>query len=98
MEIKEIRKLSSDKVRMLCIKKNWYTCGTNEDYAKMLAATDKEDITANDIYDIAIDIINHSNLKDYAKSCGMSINSNDFIECIMYEIGELVRTFYEIQN
>ena len=89
-KIKEIKKLSFESLRALCIKNNYYTMGTNEEYSKMLAVTYKENITNKDIYNTAIDIINHSDLTDRAKSYGMSITSNEFIECIMYEIAEKI--------
>ena len=36
MIVTEIRKIRSDDLRQLCIEKNWYTLGNNEEYAEML--------------------------------------------------------------
>lgn len=59
--MKETRKLSQDNLRNLCIEKNWYTKGSNKEYDNMLELTNKENITTNDIVEIAIDIKEHSN-------------------------------------
>lgn len=32
MNYKEVRKIRAGKLRNLCIEKNWYTRGTNEEY------------------------------------------------------------------
>ena len=98
MKIKTEQRISFSKLRNLCIKKNWYTCGTVTQYSKMLEVTDKENVTSEDIYNTAIDIIEHSNLEEYAKSCGMATDSSEFIECIMYEIGCLIDTFYTVEE
>lgn len=57
---KVVRRLSSDALRALCIEKAWYTNGNNEEYSNMLAKTKKEDITSDDIVEIATDICEHS--------------------------------------
>lgn len=49
--IKEVRRISADKLRALCIKENWYTRGDNEDYEHLLfdLAGRKENITTDDV-------------------------------------------------
>lgn len=61
---KEVRRISPDKLRALCIKENWYTRGDNEEYEHLLLdlAGHKENITTDDVCEIAQDIINHSDL------------------------------------
>ena len=52
-----------DKVRNVCIEKDWYTCGTCEQYARMLRAADLvqgEDL--KHIESIARDIYSHSDI------------------------------------
>jgi len=59
--MKEIRKLAAMDLRVLCIEKNWYTKGNNEEYGYLLfTLTDKESITTEDIVTIAKDIKEHS--------------------------------------
>lgn len=69
---KVVRKLSSDALRALCIERAWYTRGDNEAYSNMLAMANKEDITSDDIVEIASDIIEHSSnlsIDDFTNVC-----------------------------
>lgn len=61
---KEIRKISAASLRNLCIEKNWYTKGDSDDYRHLLLvrADYKENITTEDIEEIARDIIEHSDI------------------------------------
>ena len=46
----ETRKLSSGNLMELCIKKGWFTCGTNENYKRILSYADSIwDISTSDI-------------------------------------------------
>lgn len=60
---KEVRKIREDDLRNLCIAKRWYTRGDNTAYNHLLndLAGDKENITTDDIVEIALDIMEHSN-------------------------------------
>lgn len=57
---KEIRKLSADALRSLCIRNNWYTMGDNKEYEYLLSMCDNENITTDNIVEIATDIMEHS--------------------------------------
>ena len=61
---KEIRRISASALRALCIENDWYTQGDNDEYGHLLLdlAQHKENITTDDIIEIASDIIEHSNL------------------------------------
>lgn len=56
--------ISAKDVRQICIDYSWYTCGTNEDYKKMLNYCNSTQNNVGDmtdfIYTIAKDILNHS--------------------------------------
>lgn len=67
---KVIRKLTMQALRQLCIDRDWYTDGDNEEYSNMLFMTKKEDITSDVIVEIATDIIEHSS----------NLTFDDFIE------------------
>lgn len=61
----EIRHLSSDKLRALCIREKWYTYGTNEEYCGLFAHLhdedgDLENMTTEKLAEIAADIMEHS--------------------------------------
>lgn len=57
---KEVRRLYSGALRGLCIAKNWYTKGNCDEYMNLLNMCDKENITTDDIVEIATDIMSHS--------------------------------------
>lgn len=57
----EKRKLSKDDLRNLCVKNDWYTAGTADEYIQLLNRCEKENLTTNDIVGIAADIREHSN-------------------------------------
>lgn len=63
-KIVETRKIFWNDLRNLCIRNNWYTCGTVKEYQKMLNICDKDNITTNDIVKIAQDIMDHSSKND----------------------------------
>lgn len=63
MNYKEVRKIRAVKLRSLCIEKNWYTRGTNEEYGHLLyAIAGKDNLTTDDIVSIVKDIMLHSEL------------------------------------
>lgn len=71
---KVIRKLTMQALRQLCIDRDWYTDGDNEEYSNMLFMTKKEDITSDVIVEIATDIIEHSSnltLDDFMEVCDL---------------------------
>lgn len=70
MKYKEIRTLSEDDLRSLCIRRGWYTNGTSEQYARLFdRLRDKKgyhvNMTADKLAEIAADIMEHSDLRDY---------------------------------
>ncbi len=61
---KEIRKLLADDLRLLCIQEEWYLYGNNDEYNHLLYLTQKNHLTADDIAEIVLDIMAHSELND----------------------------------
>ena len=63
-QYKEIRTITVDRLRNLCIKNNWYTAGDCEDYDHLLLdlASNKDNLTTDDILAIAQDIMDHSDM------------------------------------
>lgn len=49
-----------DKVRALCIKENYYTCGDNKAYENMLFTLCENTETVDNVMKIAADIAEHS--------------------------------------
>jgi hypothetical protein len=87
----EIRKLSAERVRTLCICKNWYTRGTGEQYTALLEKIQniedsEQSITTDRLGEIAEDILQHSNT-DYT------------VEDIMWELNRAANTtFYIVRD
>lgn len=77
---KEIRTISIEELRRLCIEMGWYTRGSDISYYAMLsAAAVKDNLTTADIIDIALDIAQHSDLGDVEPE-------TDILASIAYEI------------
>ena len=73
-------RLSTNAVRALCVNKQYYTNGTNENYNKMFAMVDDVDGAPANAYgfnrvaDIARDIINHSNTARLCSEYGATVD------------------------
>lgn len=82
---KEIRRISAHDLRDLCIKEDWYTCGDNDEYGHLLLdlAGHKENITTDDIVEIASDIIEHSSLSVSELEDVASKVANIAVTCIV---------------
>lgn len=70
--MKEIRKIDSMKVRAMCIRDKYYTCGTNKEYNHLLndLCDRNKNITLEDIEEIAADILIHSVWEEKTESYG----------------------------
>lgn len=81
---KEIRQINADSLRRLCISKCWYTGGDNAAYNHLLhdLAADKENITTEDIVEIAQDIMEHS-------------NTDQELTSICFDVARIADTFFE---
>ena len=79
----ESRQLFPEDLRQLCIKNNWYTNGTQEEYGLLLYSLTVGDMTTAKIGIIAEDIKKHSNTEEEVTS-------------IMFDIARICRTFFDI--
>lgn len=57
---KEIRTISLYNIKNMCVDMAWYNKGTNADYNKFLSYSNKENITSNDIIEMAINVYEHT--------------------------------------
>lgn len=62
MVIKETRLMSKLRLRQLCIDRDWFTRGTNDEYARLfeMAGDYNANIGAYTLHDMAIWIMDHS--------------------------------------
>ena len=80
MYLQEIRRIDTDKVRAMCIRNNYYTSGTNEDYCKMFRMC----CSSFGILAIASDIFEHSNKERLMQESGCS--KKEVLENICFEL------------
>ena len=80
----EIRKIDAESLRKLCVARRWYTRGDNAAYNHLLNDLEegKENITTDDIVEIALDIIKHSNT-------GQELTS------ICFDVARIAVSFFE---
>ena len=88
--IVEKRTLSMYRLRSLCVTNEWYTCGTNEEYANLLSSVHDDnfepvEMTTQKLAEIAADIMRHSNMPADYDLC-----------CVMYELAKVCETCFEI--
>lgn len=80
MKIKEFRLLTPFKLRNLCIKNNWYTRGTNDEYNHLLRELThdgREHMTTEDIEAVALDIMGHSYIDEEQDVCSIMWSVNE---------------------
>lgn len=91
---RERRTISADKIIGICIRQEWYTMGTNEEYEQMLStASGKENLMTDDIVEIATDILEHSDSERIMSSYGMDYD--DVLKSVMFEIANAATVFVE---
>lgn len=83
MKITEHRLWSKMNIKKVCVANELYTCGTNEEYSRMLEQANGLEPTTENIYTIAKDINEHS--VDQTVSNIMSLLINQAVR-IVYEI------------
>ena len=81
---REVKKISADKIRGLCIAKNWYTNGTEEEYNELLQyGFSNMDITTDELVEMA------TLIKEYS-------DTDCEITSIMYELNaECCYSYFE---
>lgn len=91
--IVEAKVLRTDDLRNVCIKNNWYTCGSCEDYENLLFNLVDEFNRTQDgnLYAIVYDIIEHSDEDALIEYYG---DEKTVVECVFFEIAELVKTYF----
>lgn len=94
MKIKEMKRININEVRSICIHNDWYTCGTIAEYDKMFEMCKAFKGTTKELYAIAKDIVEKSDMSRYYKS---GLTNNEVIENVMCFIAnDATEISYEI--
>lgn len=95
MKFKEARMIRSDEVKAMCIKDGFYTCGTNAEYCHLLFdLCENKDASLEDLEEIAIDILDHSDWEKKASEYGT--DRDELLRIVMTNLlNECCYTFIE---
>lgn len=91
MKITEKRTITRSALRNLCVEKDWYTYGTNEEYDNILNFVASNEMTTENIAKVATDIFEHSN-KNCFKDC--EANGTTALKYVLFELAEIAHTFF----
>ena len=91
MNIKETRIINWNDLRTLCIKHDWYTYGTNDEYADVLEFASSNEMTTENLVKVAQNIIDHSNPNRFA-DC--EPNRTTPIQYVLFELAETCHSFF----
>lgn len=79
----EFRQVGICELRALAIRKNWFTNATEEEYAQYLNYANCDNITTDELVEMATLVMEYSNADDYE------------VTTIMFEIAQVCYTFFE---
>ena len=91
MKLIETRILNWRDLRNLCVKHDWYTCGSNEEYSDILDFAASRKMTLDNLLHIAMDIIEHTN-PDRFVDC--EPNGTTPIQYVLFELSETCHSFF----
>lgn len=86
MNIVETSIFDTRDIRNMCINRNLYTCGNNEDYSRMLNFAANADVTMENLFTIADDIAKHSDLNAYGCTYRESVENFIYVlanDCVV---------------
>ena len=86
MRVIETRKLVKEELEGMCKEFHLYTQGTTENFNNLLSYSTKEHITTEDIVSIALDILEHSDMKV----------SDDALEAMCYSVSKRCLSFFKV--
>lgn len=88
--VKLRKQIFRDELRSLCVRKDWFTCGSIADYDAMFNKLNN-DMSDDEIVNVAIDIYNYSDVEKTAEEYGVAYE--EVFDNIVYEVFEIVHTF-----
>ena len=88
--IKLRKQIFGDELRNLCVRKDWFTCGSIADYDAMFNKLNN-DMSDEEIVDVCKDIFDYSEVEKKAEEYGVPYE--EVFDTIIYEVFEIVHTF-----
>lgn len=98
MKVKEIKKIDCGKLRGMCIRCNWYTHGSIESYDNMFKMCRKNNITTSQLFEIAKDIYEHTNLDNVREGCSKDYSDSENILNMMIYVNDCTYVYYEMSK
>lgn len=98
MRVKEIRRFNTVKVNRMCVDNSWYTKGSVEDYDRMMSMCRKDHITTSQLYKIAKDIYEHTDVNNETIGCGCELSDEENILNMMIYINDCTYTCFIIEG
>lgn len=98
MKIKEVKRIDTSKLRNICIKNNWYTCGTCAEYSNMFNMCEVENVTTKTLYQITKNIYEHTNINTAENGCSAEYSDTENILNMMVYINDACYVWYEIDE
>lgn len=88
--IKLRKQIFRDELRNLCVRKDWFTCGSIVEYDAMFNKLNN-DMSDDEIVEVCRDIYYYSDVKKTAEEYGVAYE--EVFDNIVYEVFEIVHTF-----
>ena len=88
--VKLRKQIFRDELRNLCVRKDWFTCGSIADYDAMFNKLNN-DMSDEEIVDVCKDIFDYSDVEKTAREYGVAYE--EVFDNIVYEVFEIVHTF-----
>lgn len=93
IKVEFAHKLTASDVRAMCIRYDFYTCGDNEDYSKMLDKCNTDEATPELIEELACDIVNHSDVDNNEFLVSSYESDNTYYDGVTTLLVGLLKTY-----
>lgn len=98
MNVKEIKRIDCVKLRSMCIRCNWYTAGSIDAYNNMFNMCRKDNVTVVQLFEIAKDIYEHTNLDRVREGCSRDYSDSENILNMMIYVNDCAYVYYEMSE
>lgn len=95
MKIKETRRIDFYDLRNLCIRNNWYTRGSNDEYEKTLQFARRNDMNTENLGTVAMDIVKHSDASCFADCYANGVHP---VEHVLFLLAEITTSLFFVEE